>query len=126
MDPESKPVGLFALLRRLGRTAIGTLQNRVELAAVELHEERQRVFEIVMLAGAALMLAGIALLLFSAAIVLLFPHGYRIYAAFGLGVLYLAGVAALWFQIKARLVSEPFSETVNQIRKDVEWLSPPK
>src|SRR5436190_15912221 len=110
MDAESNPVGFFGMLRRLGRTAIGTLQNRVELAAIELQEERQRLFELILLAGRALMLAGIALVLFSAAIVLLFPPAYRIYAAVGLGLLYLAGAAVLWFRIKERLQSSPFSE----------------
>src|SRR5258705_13930073 len=117
MDRESSnSVGFFGLLRRLGRTAIGTLQNRVELAAVELQEERQRVLELILLAGGALMLGGIALALFSAAIILLFAPAYRIYAALGLGALYLAGAAYLGLRIKALLQSSPFSETVNQIR----------
>jgi len=117
---------MIALLRRLCHTAIGTLQNRVELAAVELQEERQRVFELFLLAGGALILAGIALVLFSAGVVLMFAPAYRVYAVAGLGLLYLAGAIALWFQIKLRMQSAPFSETVNQIRKDAEWLSPPK
>jgi uncharacterized membrane protein YqjE len=81
---------------------------------------------VILLAGGALMLAGIALVLFSGAIVLLFPPTYRIYAALGLGVLYMAGAALLWLRIKERLQSAPFAETVNQIRKDVDYLSPPK
>src|SRR3954464_456772 len=108
MDAGSNPVGFFGMLRRLGRTAIGTLQNRVELAAVELQEERQRLFELILLTGGALMLAGIALVLFSAAVVLLFAPAYRIYAAVGLAVLYLAGAAALRLRIKERLQSSPF------------------
>jgi len=123
---SSNSVGIFGLLRRLGRTAIGTLQNRVELAAVELQEERQRVLELILLAGGALMLAGIALVLFSAAIVFVFARDYRIYAALGLGVLYLVGATVLCFRIKAVLHTSPFTETVNQIRKDVECLSPRK
>jgi uncharacterized membrane protein YqjE len=126
MDTESRSVGLVALLRRLCHTAIGALQNRVELAAVELQEERQRVFELFLLAGGALILLGIAVVLFSAAVVLMFVPAYRVYAAVGLGVLYLAGAIVLWLRIKSRLQSAPFSETVNQIRKDAEWLSPPK
>ena len=73
-----------------------------------------------------IVLAGLALVLFSGVIVLLFPSAYRIYAALGLAILYVAGAAVLWFRIKDRLQSAPFAETVNQMRKDLDFLSPPK
>jgi uncharacterized membrane protein YqjE len=42
----------------------------------------------------------------------------------GLGVFYIVGAAVAAGVVRKRLKTPLFSETVNQLRKDREWLSP--
>ncbi len=123
-EPEETSPGLFKSLRRLVRTLAAVLQNRVELFAVELHEERHRLVEVLVLAGGALVLGTLAVVIFSGVLICLFAEPYRIYAALGLGVLYLGSAVILVFRLKRRLTAEPFAETLNQIKKDCECLAP--
>jgi uncharacterized membrane protein YqjE len=123
---EDRPPGLFKSLRKLAITLAATFQNRVELFAVELQEERHRLVEVLVLAGGALVLGTLAVVAFSTVLIFLFAQPYRIYAALGIGVLYLVSAAALVVRLKRRLRSEAFEETLNQIKKDCECLTPPE
>jgi uncharacterized membrane protein YqjE len=49
-----------------------------------------------------------------------------VYAALVLVLLYAFGAAFLMLKIKRKLRDEPFSETVDQLKKDWECLTPPK
>jgi uncharacterized membrane protein YqjE len=71
-------------------------------------------------------LGTLAVAVFSAVVIFLFPEQYRVYAALGVGVLYLLGAAALVARLKRRLRNEPFAGTLGQIKKDCECLTPPK
>jgi uncharacterized membrane protein YqjE len=126
VEPEETSPGLFKSLRRLATTLVAVFQNRVELFAVEMHEERHRLVEVLVLAGGALVLATLAVLVFSAVLICLFAEPYRIYAALGVGVLYVLGAVGLAVRLKERLRTEPFTETLNQIKKDCECLTPPE
>ena len=121
---EDRPPGLFKSLRKLVTTLAAVLHNRVELFAVELQEERHRLIEVLVLAGGVLVLGTLAVAVFSAVLIFLFAEPYRIYAALGVGVLYLAAAAVLVVRLKRRLRGEPFEETLNQIKKDCECLTP--
>ena len=124
--PEERPPGLFKSLRKLVTTLAVVFENRVELFAVELQEERHRLVEVLVLAGGALVLGTLAVVVFSAVLICLFAQPYRIYAALGVGVLYLVGAGVLVVRLKRRLQAEPFEETLNQIKKDCECLTPPE
>jgi uncharacterized membrane protein YqjE len=126
VEPEETSPGLFKSLRRLATTLVAVFQNRVELFAVEMHEERHRLVEVLVLAGGALVLATLAVLVFSAVLICLFAEPYRICAALGVGVLYVLGAVGLAVRLKERLRTEPFTETLNQIKKDCECLTPPE
>jgi uncharacterized membrane protein YqjE len=78
------------------------------------------------LAGGALVLGTLAVVVFSGVLICLFDPPHRIYAALGVGVLYLAGAAVLVVRLKRRLRAEAFEETLNQIKKDCECLTPPE
>ena len=78
---ETEPTsgGLVSSVRRLVQIFGATLQNRAELFALELQEERYRLVEIMLLAGGAMVLALLCLMLFSAVIVFAFAAGrYRL------------------------------------------------
>ncbi len=125
-EPEESSPGFLKSLRRLGATLVGVFQNRLELFAVELHEERHLLVDVLVLAGGALVLATLAIAVFSAVVIFLFAEPYRIYAALAVGLLYVLGASLLVFRLKRRLRTEVFAETLNQLKKDCECLTPPK
>jgi uncharacterized membrane protein YqjE len=110
--------GLGTLINRLGRTALGALENRGELLSIEWQEEKAHLLQLVVLTVSLLFLAMLGMLALSATIIFLFAPEYRIYAAAGFTVLYLAGAVAVFFSLKALLKHEPFAESLKQIRKD--------
>jgi uncharacterized membrane protein YqjE len=125
-DNQPRSPGLLRSLRTIFARLLATFQTRAELLAVEWKEERYRLFELILLAGGALLLGGLALLLASITIILVFPLHLRVYAALVLMLLYAFGSGFLLLKIKRKLHEEPFSETVDQLKKDWECLTPPK
>ena len=113
-------------LRTIFARLIASFQTRAELFAVEWQEERYRLIELLLLAGGALLLGGLALLLLSITVILVFPTHVRVYPAAVLVLLYASGAAFLVMRIKRKLRDEPFSETVGQLKKDWECLTPPE
>ena len=122
-EPENRGV-LESLGRTFGRGLV-ILRNRAELFVVEAQEEKHRLITLFLLAGSALLLGLLALVLFTGVIIFLFAPTCRIYVAAVLGVLYLVAAALLVFRVKTYLHAEPFAETIDQIKKDVECLAPP-
>jgi uncharacterized membrane protein YqjE len=93
---------------------------------VELQEEKYRLVEVLILVGIALALGMMALFVFSGVIIFAVPEAYRLWVACGLGVIYLSGIVVLWSRIKKVLKEQAFPETIGQIKKDWECLTPPK
>jgi len=114
--------GFIAQLRKIGRTALGALQNRGELLAVEWQEQHARLTEILVWAFATAILAMAGLLLLTVTIILLFPVELRIYAFAGFAALYLIGAIAASFNVRSLLKHQPFTESISQVRKDSVWL----
>ncbi len=125
---ESEPTsgGTFASFRKIGGIVAAVLQNRADLLAVELQEEKYRLVEVLVLVGIALALGMMALFVFTGVIIFAVPAAYRLWVACGLGVVYLLGIVVLWSRVKKVLKDQPFPETITQIKKDWECLTPPK
>src|SRR5690242_11179786 len=117
---ETEPTGLVGSLRRAVQLIGATLLNRVELFAVEFQEERYRLVELMLMVGGALVLALLSLIIFSGVVVFAFAQEYRIYVAAGLGLVYFAGGITLAVRTRRLLREQPFTETVQQVRKDWE------
>ena len=114
--------GLASLLRKLGATLLGTLENRSELLAVEWQEERLRLAELMLRMTALLFLAMMAVILFTATIIFLFPEGARLYVAAAFTLVYLVAAVGAGFGLRSLLLEEPFLETRHQVRQDRAWL----
>jgi uncharacterized membrane protein YqjE len=98
------------------------LQTRVELLAVEWQEERLRLAEVLFRAVALVFLTTMGAILLTATIIFLFPPQARIYVTAVLALLYLFGAAGAWAGLKAGLKREPFTESIDQVKKDRVWL----
>lgn len=89
--------GLLASLRRLLATALEIAQVRLELLAVELEQEKQRIFDALLWAGVAMLLLGVGLALTAGLLVMLLWEGYRLLALAVLCVVFLGGgMVAAW------------------------------
>ncbi len=118
-DHESP--GLGTLASRLAHTAAGALKNRAELFAVELQEEKARRTELIVWAAILLFFGMLTTLLLTATIIFLFPEELRFYAAGGFILLYLGATLVAGFTIRELLKDKPFSESIEQVKKDSLW-----
>jgi len=118
--------GLADSVRRLLDLALGAFYNRVELLAVEFREEKVNVVELFIYVAAALFFAMMTVIVLTATVILLFPPDWRVYAAGGFCLIYLIGAVWSFTALKARLkqTTLPFSESINELKKDREWLKP--
>jgi uncharacterized membrane protein YqjE len=121
------PAGILKTLRKLGRTGVALLQNRIELFSVELEEQKARLVKILVLAGVAIFVGNAALLAVSAAIVVLAGPEARVYVLIALSALYI--LVALWAFLALREElwdsPPPFEDSVSELKKDGDWLNPP-
>ena len=120
METETEPSGITALGRRMLGTVLSALHTRGELFLVELEEEKTRVVELLIWAMAAGFLGMMFLALFTTVVILLFSPELRLYAAAGFCLLYLAGAIFAFMNLRSLLKNgpQPFSETLNEIKKD--------
>ena len=120
--------GLFGSLRKCLDPGLGIVHHRVELFAVEFKEQKSQLVELVLCLSIALFLAMLAMIVLTGTIILIFPAEYRVYAAGGLCFLYIIGASIAFARFKSKLRDSqlPFSETINEVRKDREWLQTQK
>jgi uncharacterized membrane protein YqjE len=115
--------GFFTSIRRMFDNAVGAVHSRIELVVVELQEERDRAVNILVWSGVLLFLLFMAIVAFTFCVVVALWQ-YAVWVGLGFGVLYLVGAAVVAAIVRKRLKAPLFSETINQLRKDREWLSP--
>lgn len=106
---------------RLGASFLAMTQTRLELAAVEMEEEWQRVLGYLLLGLLSLLLFGIAMLLVAVVVILIFWDSYRIAAAIGMALLFGMAGAYFWASLKSSIAAKPrlLGATINELNKDV-------
>ena len=91
---EQRSPGVFDSFRRLGDTALGALQNRIELLAVEIAEEKRWLVSTLIWTVASIFFVGIALLTITATVVAFCPAEARPFILLGFSiVIMLAGLS---------------------------------
>ena len=126
MAENPPPRGILGSLRDLGRSAVAVLQNRVELLSVELEEQKLRLTRVLILAGAAIFLGNTAIMAVSVTIVMLVGEHARLPVLIGLSVIYVAAAVWAFLALRKELRSSPppFQDSINQLKKDTDWLNP--
>ena len=124
MADEAEAPGLAGLLRRLALTGLAALHNRGELLQVEAEEEKNQVLELFIWVAVVSVLGFLFLAVLTATVILIFPPEGRVYAAGGFALLYLTGTGLGLMNLRAliRHAPPPFAATVEEIKKDKEWL----
>jgi len=125
-EPDPNPAGLFASLRRLLDNTLALVQNRLELFALELKEEKCRFIEILVWASAVILLGVMAVMMVTLTVVFLFWESARVFVLAGFCLLYVLGAIAAFVGLRRRLKNQPlpFAESLNEIKKDRECLQP--
>lgn len=122
-DKEDVSPGLLETLRRIGAALLAILQNRLELLIVELHEDRIRVFEALLLLVALVVLAFFTLGLVLAALIILIWDRLQVAGLFVLGGVGLVATLLVYWRLYLRLKNWPLlSGTLEQLKKDRECL----
>jgi uncharacterized membrane protein YqjE len=122
-EPPSR--GVFDSIRELCDTVLALLQNRAELLAAELEEQKARLLRVFILAAVTVFLGNMAAVVVTATIVVLVGEHARLPALIALGVVYLAATAVTFLALRKELRSgpRPLDDTVSEIKKDREWLN---
>ncbi|HEX3626723.1 MAG TPA: phage holin family protein [Verrucomicrobiae bacterium] len=118
-DKDAVPPGLSDTLRRIGATILAILQNRLELLVVELHEDRLRVFEALLLIISIVALAFFTLALVVAGVIALIWNQFGIPGLFVLGGIGLVSTLFMCWRLHLRLKNWPLLPgTLEQLKKD--------
>jgi len=122
-EKDASPPGVLETLRRLGATVLGIFQNRLELFAVELQEERLRLIEALLLMGIIAALGFFTLALVAAGIIILLWNTFGVGILFILGGVGLIGTLLAGWRLRERFRDKPFlAGTLGELKKDREWL----
>jgi uncharacterized membrane protein YqjE len=124
-EPEPAQHGVVESLRRLCDTGLALLQNRAELFAVEIQEQKTRLVRILLLAAAAMFAANMAAIVVTVTIIVLAGERGRVPALIGLCVFYLLATAAAFLALRRELRSAPppLSGTIGELKKDRECVN---
>lgn len=117
--------GLLASLRNLAATAVGILQTRLELLAIEVEEERLRLLQILFWAVIAVFFLVLGILMVALFFVVLFWDTHRVLVTGMLAALFLVlgVVTGLAVRSRARAKSKLFSASLAELDKDREQLT---
>lgn len=124
MEGSEPPSGFLAGFRRIAETVLSTLQNRVELIAVELQEEKVWFLNTLLRAAATIFFSVFAVMLLTVMIVLLFPEAARPYVLAVFCLMFGSLAVSMWLGLRKWVTERPppLDDTVSELKKDIAWL----
>ncbi len=90
------------------------MENRAELFTVEFEEENDRILKLVLFGVGGCFLGMMGVMLLTAVIIFVVPEPYRVWAALGFAILYIAGAVAAGVTVKKFVKQIPFAESSRQ------------
>lgn len=122
-EPETPPPGLLETLLRLAATILATLQHQLGLVAVELQEERLRLFNALLLTAANGALAFFPVAMLALAVVVLVWNPFGVNGLLLMSGLGLVSMLLAYWRLRVRLNTWPLlSSTLAELKKDQECL----
>jgi len=123
-ENSQTPEGILASVRRMAETALRTVQNRVELFALELQEEKCWLISTLLWAAATVFFGGLAIIFVVGAIIYLSPESARpwVVGGFALLFVYLAINAIVGLRRSVQNKKPPLADTVGELKKDIAWI----
>jgi len=116
--------GLIGDVSNLAANGLRAIRTRLELATIELKEEKAWVLRFIVVATAAVYLLSFGTLLAILALSLAMPESSRPAVLGGFAALMLIGGAGsiLWIASAAKKRSPPFQDTIATLKRDEEGL----
>jgi uncharacterized membrane protein YqjE len=123
-SPTGQANGLIDSLRGLGDSLVGTLGDRLALFSVELHEEKHRLFHVLVWISALVFCGVMAATFASVTLVYLFWESARLTVLVGLTLGYAGALVAVGCAFKRYLARQPkpFAATLEEITEDRAWI----
>jgi uncharacterized membrane protein YqjE len=124
MDTTDTPArnespGVLETFHRLVATILAVLQNRLELLAVELQEERLRLCKALLLTAAVVALGFVTAALAAFALAILAWDKYGVLGVAALSGLGLTSTFLAYWRLRVHLMNWPlFSSTLAEMKKD--------
>jgi uncharacterized membrane protein YqjE len=118
--PASAAAGFMNSLRTLADSLLAGAQDRLELFAVELQEEKFRLIQIIVWISAAIFAGGMAITFASITLVYLFWESARLAVLGGLTLLYGGAFVAVIVTFRRYLAHQPrpFAASLQEIQTD--------
>jgi len=118
--------GLVGSVKRLTSSVLEAFSTRAELFTVELHEEKIRIIQAIVLAISGTFLSIIALVMITLTVIASVPDDWKLLSALLFCLLYVAGSVFCFFRLKQMLEDgpKPFGHTIEQLKKDQQCLKP--
>jgi uncharacterized membrane protein YqjE len=117
-------IGLSGSLRAVAATLMELVSDRVELAVIELQEERERAKQKFLLMALAAFFLAMSTVTATALVILLFWNTHQILAVVSITLVYLA--IGLWSLIRLKQMQSnnypPFSATISEFAQDLKQL----
>lgn len=116
-------MAIFESMGRLGATLVDMVHTRLELAAVEVEEESQRMLGYLLFALLALILFGVAFLLLAFLVIVLFWDTHRVAAVGSMAALFGVAGAVIAMKVKSGFDNKPrlLQNTIEELRKDIAY-----
>jgi uncharacterized membrane protein YqjE len=113
---------ITATVGRIGANLLAMLRTRLELAAVELQEETQRLLGYLAWGVAAAFLGAVAVLLAILFVLVLFWDTHRLLAVGGMTVLFALASLLAFLKVRGELANRPplMADTLAELRKDAQ------
>lgn len=117
---NSRTPGVLSSLRSLGDGLLASVQNRIELIAIELQEEKLRLILTFIWISAAVFSGLLAIVFASLTLVYLFWDSARLAVLGGLTLFYAATLVAVVWAFRRYLARQPtpFAATLEEIGED--------
>jgi uncharacterized membrane protein YqjE len=124
MENGAPDTGWLASLRRFADGLLASVQDRLQLLAIELNEEKLRLIQILVWIAAIVSLGFLAVIFASLVLLVLFWETARVPVAIGLAVAYGGSLAAAIIGFRRFLARQPvpFSATLRELQKDRECI----
>jgi len=118
--PRPGPTGYLSSLRLLGDGVVASVQDRIELFAVELHEEKFRLIQTFVWISVAIFTSMMALMFASLTLVYLFWESARLAVLVGLTLFYAGILAVVIIAFRRHLGRQPkpFAATLQELGQD--------
>lgn len=115
--------GLFGSVRRFVETVVAIVHNRVELAAIELQEEKSRAISLLIWSALLIFFGFMTVVALTLAVIFLFWE-QKLIVAGSFAAFYLLAALVAFVAMKKKLQNPPvpFAETISQLKKDRDWL----